>query len=216
MPGNFLSDPVGFMQDNLVVPHHEGIGKAQADAGVHTLALVKHASKAKQLGKEIDRWVLMKNYRRMNPSKIGAVFQAYWCPYDQNHTFSCQLGLDAPYMFTATMDGCSFGVGNQAGDGSCHVAHSNEAGFGASREAQFGMSGARQFQRGEQANRLTHRLGQGIDIIDPTHYMADLDQELVLKSTTFGIRAGNQWQFFTQKYWINGTTIYLREVTRQV
>ena len=119
-------------------------------------------------------------------------------------------------MFTATMDGCSFGVGSQT-TGVCRVAHANEARFGANKEQTFGLSGARQFQRDEQQQRLTSELGANASIINPLHYMPDIDNELVLKSTTFGLHTlGRNWSFYTQRYWKNGNTYFLREVTQQV
>jgi hypothetical protein len=215
MSGNFLIDPIDFMRKNLVIPSHQNLGETQGDAGIHTMCLFKMPTPAKQHGQDIDRWVLMKHRAGLNPASVGGIFQAYWCPYAQNQTFHCMLNTDSRYMFTATMDGCSFGIGSQTGDGACQVGHANEGSFGARYEDTFGIDGARQFQRSEQENRLKHLLGNDISVINPLHYMSDHDGALVLKSTTFGYRNGMTWEFYTQKYWKNGTTYFLRDVVKQ-
>ncbi|WP_347986347.1 hypothetical protein [Methylomonas sp. AM2-LC] len=215
MPGNFLIDPIDFMKNNLVVPHHAQIGSNQADSGIHTMCLVKSSVPARQNGKDVDKWILMKYSSRINPATLGGVFEAYWCPYSQNQTLTCVLNTESRYMFTATMDGCSFGIGSQTGDGACRVAHANESGFGLKHENIFGMDGARQFQRSEQEQRLKHQLGNNIQVINPLNYMADFDGALELKSTTFGYRKAMTWEFYTQKYWKNGGTFFLREVVKQ-
>ena len=215
MSGNFLIDSVDFMRQNLVIPNHEQIGQTQDSSGIHTLCFFKAATPGKQHGKDIDRWFLAKHDSKMNPDRVGAIFEAYWCPYAKDDTLTCMLGNGSRYMFTATMDGCSFGVGSQSGDGTCRVAHANESTFAANKEATFGLDGARQFARAEQKNRLVNKLGGDIGVIDPLNYMADHDGAMELKSTTFGYRNGQGWEFYTQKYWKNGTTYFLRDVVRQ-
>jgi len=209
----FLQDPLAFMQENIIVPHHANIDVDQQSARIHELCLAKGGAQGKKHGRNLDVWILRKRSDN-DPGKEG--FFVYWCPYNQNETLSCTLGNGARYMFTATMDGCSFGVGSQA-TGVCRVAHSNEARFGANKEATFGLGGARQFQRDEQQNRLTSILGSNASIINPLHYMPDHDNELILKSTTFGLHTlGQNWSFYTQRYWKNGNTYFLREVTQQI
>ena len=215
MAGNFLIDPIDFLRKNLVIPNHENIGKTQGDAGVHTMCLFKAGTPASQHGVDIDRWFLAKHSPKFDPNKVGAIFDAYWCPYDQNKTFTCILGNDSRYMFTATMDGCSFGIGSQTGDGTCRVGHSNAGTFGANKEQTYGMDGARQFQRAEQQNLLKHQMGNNINVISPLNYMADYDGALVLKSTTFGYRNGANWEFYTQQYLRTGNKYFLRDVVRQ-
>jgi len=215
MPGNFLIDPIDFLEKNLVIPNHGNIGSTQGDSGIRTMCLVRSPNPARKLGQNVDRWFLGLHDPRIAPDRIGAIFDAYWCPYSQNQTLTCMLGLDSPYMFTATMDGCSFGIGHQPGGGVCRVAHANEGTFGANREEMYGLDGARQFQRSEQQKRLAHAVGDGVNVISPLDYMADIDGAMELKSTTFGYRDGGDWKFYTQKYWRNGNTYFLRDVTRQ-
>lgn len=210
MAGNILINPLHFMQNNLVVPFHDSLGTTQGQAGVVTMCLIRSAQDARQHGQPIEKYIL---YRHRGQANATVAFQAFWCPYAQNDTLTCTLDSSASLMFTATMDGCTFGHGAQDGHGGCSVGHANSGAFGAAREATYGMDGARQFQRGEQENRLTHALGDGLNFISPTDYMADYDGALVLKSTTFGIRNAGAWTFYTQKYLVQGGTYFLRGVT---
>ena len=57
----------------------------------------------------------------------NGIFMGYWCPYDIDRTSYVTLSGAADYMFTATMDGCSFGVGTPSKDGTVTVSHSNSA-----------------------------------------------------------------------------------------
>lgn len=211
---NFLRNPLAFMDNNIIVPHHSAIGITQQTAKIHELCLFKGGATGKKHGQNLDVWIL-KPRTENDPAEEG--FYAYWCPYNQNETLNCVLGNGARYMFTATMDGCSFGVGSQV-NGVCRVAHSNEATFGGNiRNSGVHVDGARQYQRDEQANRLKYTLGNNVGIINPLDYMRDYDGSFELKSTTFGIHTlGRNWSFYTQKYWKNGNTYFLREVTQQI
>ena len=217
MSGNFLIDPIDFMNKNLVIVNYNSLGKTQQDAGVQTMCLVKSAKKAKQHGVELDIYSLTRHSSRLPSKDVEAIFDAYWCPYEQNQTLHCMLGTEARYMFTATMDGCSFGVGSQ-NNGVCRVAHSNEGTFGGSREGVYGTNGARVFQHMEQANRLQYEIPNLTGIIAPNAYQQDYDGEYALTATTFGIRNNtNTWEFYTQKYWKSGVwnpTYFLRTVDK--
>lgn len=213
MPGNILIDPVDFMSKNIVVPHHGPIGTTQQESGIKTLCLVQSAQSGRQLGAEVPKFVL---HRYRGQANAAAVFTAFWCPYAQNQTLTCELNNGASLCFTATMDGCTLGVQPGGGQGLCTVAHSNEGSFGAAREDTFGMDGARQFQGDEQMQRINAAIGDGATTISPADYMSDHDGARVLKSTTFGVRVGGGWQFYTQKYLVQGGTYFLRGLQRQV
>jgi hypothetical protein len=153
----------------------------------------------------------------------GQSFFAYWCPYAQNKTFSVTLGNGAKFMFTATMDGCSFGVGSPGGPGTVRVGHANTAALGAALE-EAGLDVARQQQALGQRNALWAELGSSnLSIIGPGQYRNDHDGAAVLTSTTFGWHdLGKPWVFFTQRYYKHSppgsfqTTRYLRDVIQQV
>lgn len=214
MAGNLLIDPLDFMQKNLVVPLHDNLGTDQGQAGLVQMCLVKSAQPGRQHGNDVDKYIV---YRYRGQANAEAAFLAFWCPYAQNAVRTCTLDDSASLMFTATMDGCTFAVTGQDARGNCRVGHANAARFGANREAVYGMAGARQFQAGEQANQLQHALGGGaMQTIKPADYMADFDGAMVKKSTTFGIRTGGTWNFYTQTYVIQGGRYFLRDVTQRI
>ena len=55
------------------------------------------------------------------PAKARPI-SAYWCPWGNNSCWSVQLGNDADYFFTPTMDGCSLSISSGA---SPLVSHGN-------------------------------------------------------------------------------------------
>ena len=211
MPGNILIDPLDFMQKNLVVPLHDNLGTAQGQAGLIQMCLVKSQQPARRHGADVDKFIL---YRYRGQANAEVAFRAFWCPYAQNAVRTCDLDDGANLMFTATMDGCTFTATAQDAHGNCRVGHANAGRFGALREDVYGMGGARKFQADEQANRLQHALGAPQVKIAPADYMADHDGAMVKKSTTFAIRTGGQWRFYTQTYVIQGGRYFMREVTR--
>jgi hypothetical protein len=117
------------------------------------------------------------------------LFDAYWCPYESNQLRQTTLGGDAEYMFTAKMDGCTFGVGTAVLGGHVTVGHVNIGGDGQAQmdllrgSASFGVNGS----------GLTGYLGPG------TYRYKDSQGHLKSQATTFGMRdpMGN-WRFFAQ------------------
>lgn len=212
---DFMADPATFMDNNIIVPHHAAIGVDQASGRIHEMCLVLGGAQGKQAGRDLPVYILTK-WSNAYPADQG--FFAYWCPYNQNETLSCNLGNGARYMFTATMDGCSFGIGSQVGGG-CRVAHANEGRHGGNlNQAGLSEAASREQQRLTQRNSLWAKLESSqIDIIQPRDYMLDIDGAFALKSTTFGIHdLGRPWSFYTQRYWRNGNKLFLREVTQQI
>jgi hypothetical protein len=211
---DFLANPLTFMDANIVVPAGDSIGSTQDTATIHEFCLQLTTVVGKKMGTDVHVYMLRKRNAR-DPD--DSTFYAYWCPYSQNETLSAMLGNSARFMFTATMDGCSFGVGSQR-SGYCRVAHANLGGYGARMESAYGTDNGRELQATGQVNQLQHALGgANIDVINPTDYMNDADGVRALKSTTFGVHdVGRDWRFYTQRYWKNGRTYFLREVTHQV
>lgn len=101
---------MGFMDGNVIIPNHAGIGTDQASARIHECCLSLGASMGKREGRHLPAWVLHTR-TPADPAEEG--FHAYWCPYAQHETVSGLLGNGARFVFTARMDGCSFGIGSQ-------------------------------------------------------------------------------------------------------
>ena len=213
----FLAGPRAFFDNNLVLPFAQGMV-----AGLNTMSVVLSPNKTcKRLGAAIPVNTVIP---APGAAAAADTFQAYWCPYAQNQTLTCQLGNAALFMITDVMDGCSFGVGTQAG-GACMVSHSNAGGAGAAVDnAGFGVDQARRAQAAVQADKIKDVLHEYTPaVIAPASYMADADGARVLKSTTFGIHAvGGAWSFYTQKYWYNQPdpflpgTYFLRDTVQQI
>ncbi len=133
--------------------------------------------------------------------------RVYFCGYEQNKTIPLMLGNDANWMFTVTMNGCTFGVGSQAGaDGAVRVAHANNAKQmkpGISVGPDGGVTG-RAAQARVQAMYATSHVGPGGLLIEPDTYQG-ADQGM--EATTFGHHpTGGAWSFKALTYRKGGTT----------
>jgi hypothetical protein len=116
MPNNasavasLVSDPLAFMQRNFV---HVNYGSANSGLKQFTLNddFGRHG-KAK-----LPNDSLIDGYYLEEGDGGAASFQAYWCAYEESTVHSITVGSQADLMFTATMDGCSLGVGSRTDTG---------------------------------------------------------------------------------------------------
>ena len=126
-----------------------------------------------------------------NTAPVGATFASYWCPYEANNCKLAWLGADASYMFTAKMDGCTFGVGSAAPSGERMVAHANMGGKGADQLDLI---------RG----KVAFKRDQGLKTLAPSSYYFDGEDPVTaskwrIQATTFGLRlADGTWKFYCQ------------------
>lgn len=76
-------------------------------------------------------------YALVNTDNQSSGFDAYICDYEQGSTKYAVLGNNADFMFTITMNGCTFGIGMPAPSGEVIVCHSNTSkGFGGKTPAR--------------------------------------------------------------------------------
>ncbi|WP_426169332.1 hypothetical protein [Sandarakinorhabdus sp. DWP1-3-1] len=123
----------------------------------------------------------------------------YFCPYSNNSTKPLMLGNGALWMFTATMDGCTFGVGSQGpgSNGNVRVCHANNASQ-ARPDIVFGGDTGRAAQGRMQAMFARSHVGPDGMLIEPASYMGD---DFGQKATTFGTHAhGAAWGFRALTY----------------
>jgi hypothetical protein len=121
-----------------------------------------------------------------NQPDLDDTFNAYWCPYSSQAARASVLSNAASWMFTAKMDGCTFGVGSPAGDGSRYVAHVNAGGIGNTQMAM--LRGLSMFAADD-----------GLASLEPNAYRGIVPGDV--KATTFGILVhGNQWRVYSQLY----------------
>ena len=118
----FLADPVDFMTNN-VVSTPEG-GSVNQSGGKKFFTLERLSGTATSVDRPlatIPTWMA-------RPASGGGgegIMEIYWCPYQDDTIQSTVVGNEANVMFTAPMNGCSFGVGSPSSDGSRYVAHIN-------------------------------------------------------------------------------------------
>jgi len=174
----FTENPVDFMQNNFVTP---GDGTSMAHRpGLLNFTLTPQPGNAVTPERP---GALLKKYAVHPTAKTGAdVFKAYWCPYVEDSCQSITVGRDGNFMFTAVMNGCSFGVGSANGSGGRMVAHIN-------LKSQSNMAG--------KQNNILKGMRLGEALVDPGIYMAG---DKPVHVTTFGVRDENQddWRFFYQ------------------
>lgn len=178
----FMSDPVEFMMNN-VVSTPEG-GDVNKTGGKKFFTLDKLAGTAKSVERP---GALIPTYMCRPGSGPEGVMEIYWCPYQDDTIQSTTVGNEANVMFTAPMNGCSFGVGSVTDDGSRRVAHINMKS---------------QPNAWDKQDRILKGSKLGDTIISPHMYMgSDKDPVHVI---TFGVRdpkakeMADRWRFFYQ------------------
>lgn len=116
----FLANPVEFMQNNIVSTPEGGDVNKSGGKKFFTL------DKLTGTGKSVERpTAAIATYMARPGNGPEGVMEIYWCPYQDDTIQSTTVGNEANIMFTAPMNGCSFGVGNTTTDGSRRVAHIN-------------------------------------------------------------------------------------------
>jgi hypothetical protein len=120
-----------------------------------------------------------------NEGKSSDTFDAYRCPYEKNAAAHAHLKDAADYMFSAKMDGCSFGIGMPSSTGSVYVAHANRGGDGEAQLAQL---------RGH--TKMQGNLQQCS--FDPANYRFTLEDASSSMATTFGLHVDGAWKFYSQ------------------
>ncbi len=139
-------------------------------------------------------------------SVVGPTFNAIWCPYESGALRQVQLTNAANLMFTAKMDGCTFGVGSEAPNGDRMVCHVNLGGQG-QQQADM-LAGATSPLAGDAD---MHYLGPGA-------YRFYGSESAYTQATTYGVRdtGTGKWQIWSQVCKFNRTnrTIKILEVRR--
>ncbi|HJZ56224.1 MAG TPA: hypothetical protein VKE74_14755, partial [Gemmataceae bacterium] len=143
---------------------------------------------------------------------------AYWCPYENGDCRGVMLGPSAPYMFTATMNGCSFGVGSATAGGQRMVYHVNKEVHGIDVTDQQAVDAGFVTMAKSQKKKLRKRHVPQTNIIDPRTYGGGTVAVnkpvfgnvyvIVNTLTTVGLRLNNTWRFYTHLYRKTGNTTY--------
>ena len=144
-------------------------------------------------------------YALVNTDNKSAGFDAYICDYEQGSTKYVVLGNNADFMFTITMNGCTFGIGMPAPSGEVIVCHSNTSkGFGGKTPPDV--------QAQLQRVQVEQVLPEGGLILEPANYRT-IGKE---QSTTFGIRRNGAWEFWMHTYLYSGNQTYTAGATTRI
>lgn len=186
MPIDYLSlnnNPaslINFMDDNLIITGNLKNSRLKHTPEYLELKPNPFPSEVEKDGRQIPVYKLV-NSTTANSTSTG--LYSYICDYTQNDIEDCRLGTDAKFCFTITMNGCTFAIGSQSGDGSCRVSHANK--------------GGKSFV---QRNMVFDSYGDDrVSMMEPALYR-NLTSSVSLNATTFGISDGGYWEFHFQSY----------------
>ncbi|GGF65763.1 hypothetical protein GCM10007301_26850 [Azorhizobium oxalatiphilum] len=131
---------------------------------------------------------------RPSTQKSEGAFKAYICPYSNDFVHAIVLERAADVMFTANMDGCTFGIGQPSPQGVVRVAHANAQGIESKSDTPDP-------QRREQV-RMLKQEGTDQHIVDPYAYVDRAPFGHGHTAVTVGLRdpKSNRWSFYYQHH----------------
>ena len=134
----------------------------------------------------------------------------FWCGYEQEAVhFSTLSGTGGPaVMLTPTMDGCSFGIGHSAPDGTCIVSHANRASQQASLTTRRQKPRAQKQMIQDVFDQTNVKLKY---VLAPGDYRWARDggrRRTVVAASTFGLRQNAHWRFYHHDY-LQNMGVYL-------
>jgi hypothetical protein len=175
---------VGVLQNSISAGNLEWVTIQPADQAVTRTVAVAGTNNA-----PADTWELRK---AAGAHSNATALRAYICNYVAREAHSVALGNAAGFCFTTTMNGCTFGIGMAAPDGTVLVTHANTGGQAAPQRQQ--VTGEMQ------------RHGAALDgMLEPSLYRNFAPGRNMIIST-FGVRANGGWKFYYQLYEKIGAT----------
>jgi hypothetical protein len=193
----FEKKPVEFLHTYAIVPVpyriNDGLGKKVSTT---RLSFREFGFKAGGLAKKALQLV-----------EDADGFEAYWLAYEDNKSKRAVLGTAARFMFTANMDGCSFGFGSKTGTGEVLVAHANAAQVGTdAAESGKPLYEARKAQAEAQFAMLQKKMEPGtLAVLNPPAYAdpfhdpeSDATDVYKYAATVVGILEPSGWDFYCQ------------------
>ena len=144
------------------------------------LILQKSATQGEINGQPADVYYI----KNSGESSSRKALKSYICDYTKGNVEYCTLGRDAGFCFTITMNGCTFGIGQPADDGTVLVSHANTGGETVAQRSQtIGIH--------SEHNSVLR------SVLEPALYRRMADR---LTASTFGIKTGGGWKFYFQLY----------------
>lgn len=123
---------------------------------------------------------------RTNGTGIADAVRAYICNYTAHNVHSVDIGNLGDFVFTTNLNGCTYGIGPAAPNGSRRVSHANSGGAIGTQRTQTWN------QHGVPANSTA------VKMLEPSLYRNNLIGSA--QATVFGIRSGLNWDFYFQSY----------------
>ena len=111
---DFLNNPWEFLKKHIVMMGMEGYGAAGIKffkLEPYPLAQAYATSTIFNIRSEV---FVLKGHIA---GPTAGFFNAYWCPYEREETKFAVIGNLADFCFTATITGCSIGLGHEAANG---------------------------------------------------------------------------------------------------
>ena len=205
-----LNDPVAFMRVNLVSV------QVVAASGLQSFCLDDSLGEAR-----LPNGAVIRGYYLMPGDGGAGCFTAYWCRYEAEQTHSVVVGSAADLMFTATMNGCTLGIGSRNNTGNRLISHANSSGATVNfihdtvEQRHVGALAAMLVSRSHQQyqQRLAVQAAHTgpVTLVEPSMYRRDANEQEILDSTTFGVRdaAADDWGFYVQKQGDTGQHLLL-------
>ena len=185
---DFLNNPWNFLKDHIVLMGMEGYGAA----GVKWFKLDKYD---RQKAYAVSTIFNVKSDVFLLKGHIAGAtagfFQAYWCPYEREETKFAVIGNQHDFCFTATITGCSIGLGHETATGDKLVIHSNH-----------GSTPATGRTVAETQEDDIRAIGGATvkSVFSPASYRTNSKGQGKYTGTVVGWRGGGHWEFRTQRY----------------
>lgn len=168
--------------------------KAEVEINGHTTEMPVYKLEAWGL-KARDQQLLPGGGVQYKKPKYAHPIQAFWVPWTSNASWSVQLGPQADYFFTATMDGCSLAISSGA---TPTVTHSN---YKSTQNPNAASEGLTKYRIQQQHTAL------GVDVqrtLMKGQYTASANQKkrgINQLVTVVGFRntLANSWTFYWQR-----------------
>ncbi|MGH7067307.1 MAG: hypothetical protein ACREFO_04170 [Acetobacteraceae bacterium] len=189
-------DMVDIFRKNIVVMY--GVPAAKGDGAKDYLKVTDYDSKVgtiEAFGE--SRAVSVKRIEAADEGDPSA-FLTWICNYEGNKVHYQTLTSERKFCFTATMNGCTFGIGSPTREGALIVSHAN----------QKVDSNDIVDQSLEQATMTRKGLPEGSHLFQPQSY--EFGPKRLVNTTLFGVYINRGWEFWFQQYSGFGSNLRLR------
>lgn len=190
---DFLNDPWEFLEKHIVMMGMEGYGAASIKLfRLEPYPLTQAYATDTIFSTRSEVFVLKGHIA----GPATGFFNAHWCPYEREETKFAVIDNQADYCFTATITGCSIGLGHETVNGSKLIVHSNH---GSTPDTAAGLDVAQTQERDIRGlgGATIHK------VFGPSSYRLNSRGQGRYTGTVVGWRGpggAGPWEFRTQTY----------------